>query len=61
MQEDGPLSLGFGRRRASSSRACCATHGVEWVGGDALGRFEGDGRVQRVVTESGRCWRPTWW
>ena len=43
-----------GARRASSSPACCATHGVEWVAGDALGRFEGDGRVQRVVTESGR-------
>jgi 3-phenylpropionate/trans-cinnamate dioxygenase ferredoxin reductase subunit len=54
MQEDGPLSLGFGRTAADFFAGVLRDHGIEWVAGDALGRFEGDGRVQRVVTESGR-------
>ena len=54
MQEDGPLSLGFGPTAAEFFAGVLREHGVEWVAGDALGRFEGDGRVQRVVTESGR-------
>ena len=55
MQEDGPLSLGFGRTAADFFAGVLGDHGIEWVAGDALGRFEGDGRVQRVVTESGRA------
>jgi 3-phenylpropionate/trans-cinnamate dioxygenase ferredoxin reductase subunit len=56
MQEDGPLSLGFGKTAAEFFAGVLREHGVEWVAGDALGRFEGsDGRVQRVVTESGRA------
>jgi 3-phenylpropionate/trans-cinnamate dioxygenase ferredoxin reductase subunit len=55
MQEDGPLSLGFGRTAAEFFAGVLRDHGVEWVAGDALGRFEGeDGRVSRVVTESGK-------
>ena len=54
MQEELPLSLGFGRTAGEFFAGVLGSHGVEWVGGDALGRFEGDGRVQRVVTESGR-------
>lgn len=54
MQEDGPLSLGFGRTAADFFAGVLRDHGIEWVAGDALGRFEGDGRVERVVTESGR-------
>ena len=54
MQEDGPLSLGFGRTASEFFAGVLRSHGVDWVAGDALGRFEGDGRVQRVVTESGR-------
>jgi 3-phenylpropionate/trans-cinnamate dioxygenase ferredoxin reductase subunit len=54
MQEDGPLSLGFGRTAGEFFGGVLRDHGVEWVAGDALGRFEGDGRVSRVVTESGR-------
>jgi 3-phenylpropionate/trans-cinnamate dioxygenase ferredoxin reductase subunit len=54
MQEELPLSLGFGRTAGEFFAGVLRKHGVEWVGGDALGRFEGDGRVQRVVTESGR-------
>jgi 3-phenylpropionate/trans-cinnamate dioxygenase ferredoxin reductase component len=54
MQEEGPLSLGFGRTASEFFASVLRSHGIEWVAGDALGRFEGDGRVQRVVTESGR-------
>ncbi len=54
MQEELPLSLGFGSTAGEFFAGVLGSHGVEWVGGDALGRFEGDGRVQRVVTESGR-------
>ena len=54
MQEDGPLSLGFGRAAGEYFAGVLRDHGVEWVAQDALGRFEGDGRVERVVTESGK-------
>jgi 3-phenylpropionate/trans-cinnamate dioxygenase ferredoxin reductase subunit len=54
MQEDGPLSLGFGRTAADFFAGVLRDHGIEWVAQDALGRFEGDGRVSRVVTESGK-------
>jgi 3-phenylpropionate/trans-cinnamate dioxygenase ferredoxin reductase component len=54
MQEDGPLSLGFGRTASEFFAGVLRDHGIECVAGDALGRFEGDGRVQRVVTSSGR-------
>jgi 3-phenylpropionate/trans-cinnamate dioxygenase ferredoxin reductase component len=54
MQEDGPLSLGFGSTASEFFAGVLREHGVEWVAGDALGRFEGDGRVSRVVTSSGK-------
>ena len=54
MQEELPLSLGFGRTAGEFFARVLREHGVEWVAGDGLGRFEGDDRVQRVVTESGR-------
>ena len=55
MQEELPLSLGFGRTAGGFFAGVLREHGVEVVGGDALERFEGDGeRVRRVVTESGR-------
>jgi 3-phenylpropionate/trans-cinnamate dioxygenase ferredoxin reductase subunit len=55
MPEDGPLSLGFGPTAAAFFGGVLRDHGVEWVSGDGLGRFEGEGRVSRVVTESGRA------
>jgi 3-phenylpropionate/trans-cinnamate dioxygenase ferredoxin reductase subunit len=56
MPEDGPLSLGFGPTAATFFAGVLRDHGVEWVSGDGLGRFEGDGgRVERVITESGRA------
>ena len=54
MQEEGPLSLGFGRTAGEFFAGVLRDHGIDWVPNDGLGRFEGDGRVQRVVTESGR-------
>ena len=55
MQEELPLSLGFGRTAGEFFAGVLREHGVEVVGGDGLERFEGDGeRVRRVVTESGR-------
>jgi 3-phenylpropionate/trans-cinnamate dioxygenase ferredoxin reductase component len=54
MQEELPLSLGFGRTAGEFFAGVLRANGIDFVAGDALGRFEGDGRVQRVVTESGR-------
>jgi 3-phenylpropionate/trans-cinnamate dioxygenase ferredoxin reductase component len=55
MQEDGPLSLGFGRQAGEFFAGVLRDHGIDWVPNDALGRFEGsDGRVGQVVTEGGR-------
>jgi 3-phenylpropionate/trans-cinnamate dioxygenase ferredoxin reductase subunit len=55
MPESGPLSLGFGQAAAEFFAGVLRDHGIDWVAGDGLGRFEGaDGRVRRVVTESGR-------
>jgi NADPH-dependent 2,4-dienoyl-CoA reductase/sulfur reductase-like enzyme len=55
MQEELPLSLGFGARAAGFLSGVLREHGIDWVGGDALERFEGeDGRVRRVITAGGR-------
>jgi 3-phenylpropionate/trans-cinnamate dioxygenase ferredoxin reductase component len=54
MQEDGPLSLGFGRQAGEFFAGVLREHGIDWVPNDALGRFEGAGRVSKVVTEGGR-------
>jgi 3-phenylpropionate/trans-cinnamate dioxygenase ferredoxin reductase component len=55
MPESGPLSLGFGPTAGAFFAGVLRDHGVDWVAGESLGRFEGDGgRVSRVVTESGR-------
>jgi 3-phenylpropionate/trans-cinnamate dioxygenase ferredoxin reductase subunit len=54
MQEDAPLSTGFGEVAGRFFAGLLDEHGIECVTADPLARFEGDGRVQRVVTESGR-------
>src|SRR5262245_29060017 len=54
MQEDGPLSLGFGKQAGEFFAGVLRNHGIDWVPNDSLGRFEGDGRVSKVVTENGR-------
>jgi 3-phenylpropionate/trans-cinnamate dioxygenase ferredoxin reductase subunit len=56
MQEELPLSLPFGDTVGRFIAGVLSSHGVEFVAGDGLGRFEGAGeRVERVVSESGRA------
>jgi 3-phenylpropionate/trans-cinnamate dioxygenase ferredoxin reductase component len=55
MQEDLPLSLGFGRAAGEFFAGVLRERGVDFTGDDPVERFEGDGeRVRRVVTASGR-------
>jgi 3-phenylpropionate/trans-cinnamate dioxygenase ferredoxin reductase subunit len=56
MLEDGPLSTGFGPTASGFFERVLREHGVECVCGDPLASFAGEegGRVQEVVTESGR-------
>lgn len=54
MQEGVALSNGFGEDAGRYFQAILEEKGVEFVGGDSLESFSGDGRVSSVVTESGR-------
>jgi 3-phenylpropionate/trans-cinnamate dioxygenase ferredoxin reductase subunit len=55
MQEQLPLSLTFGPTAAEFFAGVLRDHGIDWIGGDTLERFEGDGgRVRKVVTAGGR-------
>jgi 3-phenylpropionate/trans-cinnamate dioxygenase ferredoxin reductase subunit len=54
MLEDGPLSTGFGTAASGFFADLLGSHGIEFVTGDGVARFEGDKRVERVVTESGK-------
>ena len=56
MLEDGPLYTGFGPTAGAFFQQLLREHGVECVCGDPLASFAGEegGRVQEVVTESGR-------
>jgi 3-phenylpropionate/trans-cinnamate dioxygenase ferredoxin reductase subunit len=54
MLEDHPLERGFGTTAGRFFRRVLEEHGVEVVGGEEIARFEGDERVERVVTGSGR-------
>jgi 3-phenylpropionate/trans-cinnamate dioxygenase ferredoxin reductase component len=54
MLEDAPLATHFGSAAAGFFAALLRDHGVELVCGDGLERLEGDARVERVVTASGR-------
>ncbi len=55
MLEPVVLSRSFGEPAARFFHDLLVQHGIEIWGSDSLARFEGaDGRVQRVVTESGR-------
>jgi 3-phenylpropionate/trans-cinnamate dioxygenase ferredoxin reductase subunit len=53
MQEDVTLERGFGAQAGRFFQARLEDHGVEIHGGQDLERFEGDGRVARVVTSGG--------
>ena len=54
MMEEVALSTGFGEEAGCYFQDVMESKGIEFVGGDSLGVFEGDERVERVVTESGR-------
>lgn len=53
MQEDVTLERGFGPQAGRFFQELLESHGVTIHGKDGLARFEGDGRVRRVVTERG--------
>ena len=54
MLEDAPLSNGFGTDAGKFFQGLLGSHGIEFVTGDGVARFEGEKRVERVVTESGK-------
>jgi 3-phenylpropionate/trans-cinnamate dioxygenase ferredoxin reductase component len=53
MQEQATLERGFGARMGRFFQELLESHGVTVHGGDELERFEGDGRVAKVVTRGG--------
>ncbi|HTZ86480.1 MAG TPA: FAD-dependent oxidoreductase [Solirubrobacteraceae bacterium] len=53
MQEQATLERGFGARAGRFFQGLLESHGVEFHGGDELERFEGDGRVAKVITRRG--------
>jgi 3-phenylpropionate/trans-cinnamate dioxygenase ferredoxin reductase subunit len=53
MQEEVTLERGFGPQVGRFFQELLETHGVRIHGGDELERFEGDGRVAKVVTRRG--------
>jgi len=53
MQEQATLERGFGARVGGFIQRLLESHGVIVHGGDELERFEGDGRVARVVSRAG--------
>jgi 3-phenylpropionate/trans-cinnamate dioxygenase ferredoxin reductase subunit len=54
MLEDVTLSRTFGEEAGRFLQGVLESHGVEVFGGEELEAYEGDGRVQAVVTKSGR-------
>jgi 3-phenylpropionate/trans-cinnamate dioxygenase ferredoxin reductase subunit len=53
MQEQTTLERGFGARVGRYFQELLESHGVTVHGGDELERFEGEGRVSKVVTRGG--------
>jgi 3-phenylpropionate/trans-cinnamate dioxygenase ferredoxin reductase subunit len=53
MQEDVTLERGFGKTAGRFFQSLLESHGVTVHGADGLERFEGDGRVGKVVTTNG--------
>jgi 3-phenylpropionate/trans-cinnamate dioxygenase ferredoxin reductase component len=54
MQEQFTLERGFGARAGGFFQRLLEGHGVRVHGEDELERFDGDGRVAKVVTRAGR-------
>jgi 3-phenylpropionate/trans-cinnamate dioxygenase ferredoxin reductase component len=55
--EEVPLSRTFGEDAGRWFQERLESHGVSFVGGEALEAFEGDGRIRSVVTKSGRSFQ----
>jgi len=53
MQEDITLQRSFGERAGRFFQGLLEAHGVRIHGGDELERFEGEERVERVITRGG--------
>jgi len=53
MQEETTLERGFGREAGRFVQELLQAHGVRVHGSDELERFEGEGRVAKVVTRGG--------
>jgi 3-phenylpropionate/trans-cinnamate dioxygenase ferredoxin reductase subunit len=53
MQEQATLERGFGKEAGRFFQRLLEAHGVEVHGSDGLERFEGDGRLRKVVTTNG--------
>jgi 3-phenylpropionate/trans-cinnamate dioxygenase ferredoxin reductase component len=53
MQEERTLERGFGKRAGRFVEELLQAHGVKIHGNDELERFEGDGRVAKVITRGG--------
>ncbi len=53
LQEQATLERGFGPKVGRFFQELLESHGVRVHGGDELERFEGDGRVAKVVTRRG--------
>ncbi len=53
MQEEATLERGFGKQAGRFFQELLESHGVTVHGSDGLERFEGDGRVSKVVTTNG--------
>ncbi len=54
MLEDEPMGRGFGDQVGAFFRGVLSERGVGIVHADEVDRFEGEGRVERVVTKGGR-------
>jgi 3-phenylpropionate/trans-cinnamate dioxygenase ferredoxin reductase component len=53
MQEERTMERGFGEKAGRFVQELLEAHGVEIHGNDELERFEGEGRVAKVVTRAG--------
>jgi 3-phenylpropionate/trans-cinnamate dioxygenase ferredoxin reductase component len=53
MQEEQPLERGFGKQAGRFFRGLLEQMGIVFHGQDELERFEGEGRVGRVITRGG--------
>jgi 3-phenylpropionate/trans-cinnamate dioxygenase ferredoxin reductase subunit len=54
MLEDVPLERGFGKQAGAYFAKVLTDNGIEIHAGEEVERFEGDGRVEAVVTKSGK-------